>query len=66
MRFFKVILLGAPRLGKTTFCRRLKGEIDDIHSSGEGEHPSSGALESGGNIVVRSLSNSAAVVTPSA
>ena len=65
MRFFKVILLGAPRLGKTTFCRRLKGEIDDIHSSGEGEHPSSGALESGGNIVVRSLSNSAALVTPS-
>ena len=65
MRFFKVILLGAPRLGKTTFCRRLKGEIDDIHSSGEEEQPSSGALESGGNIVIRNLSSSAALVTQS-
>ena len=63
MRFFKIILLGAPRLGKTTFCRRLKGEIDDIHSSGGGEQPSTGVLESGGNVVIRSLSNSSVLVT---
>ncbi len=42
MWFIKVILLGAPRLGKTTARRRLTGEIKDISSSGEEEQPSTG------------------------
>ena len=65
MWFIKVILLGAPRLGKTTMRRRLTGEIDDISSSGEGEQPSTGAVESGPSIVIRNLSSTTALVTES-
>ena len=64
MWFIKVILLGAPRLGKTTARRRLTGEIDDIKSSGEGVQPSTGAVESAPSIVVRNLSSTTALVTP--
>ena len=38
-------------------------EIDDISSSGEMQHPSTGAVESG--IVIRNLSSTMALVTPS-
>ena len=65
MWFLKVILLGFPRLGKTTMCRRLTGEIDDISSSGEGEQPSTGILESGPSIVVRNISSTTALITES-
>ena len=65
MWFFKVILLGAPRLGKTTMRRRLTGEIDDISSSGEGEQPSTGIVESGCSIVIRNLSSTTALITES-
>ena len=65
MWFIKVILLGAPRLGKTTMRRRLTGEIDDISSSGEGEQPSTGAVESGPSIVIRNLSSTTALITES-
>ena len=65
MWFFKVILLGAPGLGKTTMRRRLTGEIDDISSSGEGEQPSTGAVESGPSIVMRNLSSTTALITES-
>ena len=65
MWFIKVILLGAPRLGKTTMRRRLTGEIDDISSSGEGEQPSTGIVESGPSIVVRNLSSTTALITES-
>ena len=65
MWFFKVILLGFPRLGKTTMCRRLTGEIDNISSSGEGEQPSTGAVESGRSIVIRNLSSTTALITES-
>ena len=65
MLFIKVILLGAPRLGKTTMRRRLTGEIDDISSSGEGEQPSTGAVESGPSIVIRNLSSTTALITES-
>ena len=63
MWFIKVILYGAPRLGKSTVRRRIAGEIDDISSSGEMEQPSTGVVESG--IVIRNLSSSTALVTPS-
>ena len=63
MWFIKVIFLGAPRLGKTTARRRLGGEIADISSSGEAEQPSTGTVESG--VVIRNLSSSTALVTPS-
>ena len=63
MWFIKVILYGAPRLGKSTVRRRMAGEIDDISSSGEMEQPSTGVVESG--IVIRNLSSSTALVTPS-
>ena len=65
MWFLKVILLGAPRLGKTTMCRRLTGEIDDISSSEEGEQPSTGAVESGPSIVIRNLSSTTALIAES-
>ena len=63
MWFIKVILYGAPRLGKSTVRRRMAGEIDDISSSGEMEQPSTGVVESG--IVIRNLSSTTALVTPS-
>jgi GTPase SAR1 family protein len=65
MLFVKVIFLGAPRLGKTTTRRRLTGEIDDIDSAGEPEQPSTGSVEMGHNVVIRNLSSTTAVVTPS-
>ena len=81
MWFLKVILLGAPRLGKTTMRRRLTGEIDDISSSSteiveSGEidgidsserkkHPSTGIFESGPSIVIRNLSSTTALITES-
>ncbi len=51
MLFLKFILLGSPRLGKTTFRRRLMGEIVDINSSSESTQPSTGAVETG-NLVI--------------
>ena len=64
--FLKLLLLGPPRLGKTTLCRRLMGEIADLKSAGEAEHvhPSTGAVESG-HVVVRNVSNTTAVLTQS-
>lgn len=64
MWFVKVILLGAPRLGKTTARRRLTGEISDISSSGEATQPSTGAVESVPSVVIRNLSTNTALVTP--
>ena len=64
MWFIKVVLLGAPRLGKTTARRRLTGEISDISSSGEAEQPSTGAVESAPSVVIRNLSSTTALVTP--
>ena len=64
MWFIKVILLGAPGLGKSTVRRRLGGEIDDISSCGETTaYPSTGTVESG--VVIRNLSSNTALVTPS-
>ena len=64
MWFIKVILLGAPGLGKSTVRRRLGGEIDDISSCGEASvYPSTGTIESG--VVIRNLSSNTALVTPS-
>lgn len=62
MWFIKVILLGAPRLGKTTACRRLSGEIS---SSGEVTQPSTGIVESRNSIIVRRSPGTTAVVPPS-
>ena len=41
------------------------GEITDLKSAGEAEypHPSTGAVESGHSVIVRSLSSTTAVVT---
>ena len=64
MWFIKVVLLGAPGLGKSTVRRRLGGEIDDISSCGETTaYPSTGTVESG--VVIRNLSSTTALVTPS-
>ena len=65
MWFLKVILLGFPRLGKTTMRRRLTGEIDDISSSEEEEQPSTGIVESGPSVVIRNLSSTTALITES-
>ena len=65
MWFIKVILLGAPRLGKTTARRRITGEIADISSSGEAVQPSTGVAESAQSVVIRNLSSTTALVTPS-
>ena len=64
MWFIKVVLLGAPGLGKSTVRRRLGGGIDDISSCGETTaYPSTGTVESG--VVIRNLSSTTALVTPS-
>ena len=65
MLFVKMIFIGPPRSGKTTARRRLTGEIADISSTAEPEQPSTGAVESGGNVVMRSISNTTALMTPS-
>ena len=64
--FLKLLLLGPPRLGKTTLCRRLMGEIVDLKSAGEAENVqlSTGAMESG-YVVVRNVSSTTAVLTQS-
>ena len=63
--FLKLLFVGPPRLGKTTARRRLMGEIIDLISASEADqaHPSTGAVESGHNMVVRSVSSTTAVVT---
>ena len=63
--FLKMVFIGAPRLGKTTMRRRLTREIDDIDSAGETTQPSTGAVETDHNVVIRNLSSTTAVVTPS-
>ena len=45
--------------------RRLTREIDDIDSAGETTQPSTGAVETDHNVVIRNLSSTTAVVTPS-
>ena len=45
--------------------RRLTREIDDIDSAGESTQPSTGAVETDHNVVIRNLSSTTAVVTPS-
>ena len=66
MLFLKFLFLGPPRLGKTTACRRLMGKIIDLKSAGEARkhHPSTRAVESE-DVMVRNVSNTAAVVTKS-
>ena len=65
MLFLKFLFSGPPRLGKTTALRRLMGEIADLMSAGEADriHASTKAVESGSDMMVRSVSSSTAVVT---
>ena len=63
--FLKFLFVGPRRLGKTTACHRLMGDITDLISASEADehHPSTGAVESGHSMVVRNVSNTTAVVT---
>ena len=63
--FLKFLFSGPPRLGKTTALHRLVGEIADLMSAGEADqiHASTGAVESGTNMIVKSVSRSTAVAT---
>ena len=63
--FLKILFSGPPRLGKTSARRRLQGEIADLMSAGEADlvHPSTGAVESGPGMIIRSVSSSTTVVT---
>ena len=65
MLFLKILFSGPPRLGKSTSLRRLMGEIIDLLSSGEANrvHPSTGAVESKPNMIVKTVSSTTAVVT---
>ena len=65
MLFLKFLFSGPPRLGKTTACRRLMGEIVDLMSAGEADrvHASTGAVESGTDVIVKRVSHSTALVT---
>ena len=60
-----MLFVGPSRLGKTTARRRLTGEIVDINSAGESEQISTGVVETGHRIVLRNISHTTAVVTPS-
>ena len=61
----KILFSGPPRQGKTSARRRLEGEIVDLTSAGEADlvQPSTGAVESGSSMIVKSVSSSTAVVT---
>ena len=59
-----MVFVSSPRLGKTSARRRLTGEIIDIDSAGEPEQPSTGTVESGRTVVIRNLTNTTAVITP--
>ena len=63
--FLKILFSGPPRQGKTSARRRLEGEIVDLMSAGEADlvQPSTGAVESGSGMIVKSVSSSTAVVT---
>ena len=63
--FLKLICAGTPRVGKTTALRRLMGEIINLLVAGEADvaHPSTGAVESMGNIIVKKISSCTALVT---
>ena len=63
--FLKILFSGPPRQGKTSARRRLEGKIVDLMSAGEADlvQPSTGAVESGPGMIVRSVSSSTAVVT---
>ena len=65
MLFLKFLFSGPTRVGKTTALRRLMGKIADLMSAGEADqvHASTGVVESGSDIIVKSVSSSTAVVT---
>ena len=65
MLFLKTLFSGPPRIGKTTACRRLKKQIADLISAGEADkiHRSTGAVESGSNMIVKKISSSTTLVT---
>ena len=65
MWFVKVILLGASRLGKTTACRRLSGDIRDISSSSVGNQPSTGIVDSGRSVIIKYPTSTTATVLTS-
>ena len=62
----QILFLSPPWLGKTTACHRLMGEIVDLQTAGEAKKVqlSTGTVESG-SMIVRSASNTTAVVTQS-
>ena len=57
MPFLKLIFAGTPCVGKTTALRRLMGKIINLLAAGEADvaHPSTGAGESMGNIIVKKM-----------
>ena len=65
MRFLKILFSGPPRAGKSTTLRRLMGRIIDLLSAGEADrvHPSTGAVELQPDMIVKTVSTRAAVVT---
>ena len=64
MPFLKLIFAGTPRVGKTTALRRLMGKIINLLAAGEADlaHPSTGAVESMGNIIVKKMSSCTALI----
>ena len=64
LKTMKRILWGVPRVGKTSFMRRITGEFADLSERGL-EEPSTGATDAPRNVVIRKVSTTTALVSGS-
>ena len=68
INYIRFNYIGLPRSGKTCCMRRITGDMENIVEAmkkGEGEQPSTGLAEDGGQVVIRKARSEMAAVTAS-